>query len=224
VIRPEVAGGVIAGDKMAKVVQNMRLASVRKQMPIIADELQKWQRAQAAAQKVPNNEVYQRLALGAAASLQRALTPLGINLQDVMQQGPGAAQAEQQNNQQPKVQYKTGGAVRQQRAAGGAVARPQGDKVSQAAVHYRFPGEPNRVCMMCRMMIWPDRCTAVAGKIKPGGLCDLFERKKHQAQFSPEKIGAKRARNGHWYVPDRDRPGRYLIVLPKKAGAIGRGA
>jgi hypothetical protein len=55
-------------------------------------------------------------------------------------------------------------------------------KISQAAAHYGDRrGKPNHKCAICAHMIWPDKCTLVAGNIKPGGGCDLFERKRKVA-------------------------------------------
>ena len=36
---------------------------------------------------------------------------------------------------------------------------------------------------------------------------------------SPEAIGARKAKNGFYYIPDPDRPGKFMIVLPKKGAA-----
>jgi hypothetical protein len=43
-----------------------------------------------------------------------------------------------------------------------------------------------------------------------------WARANASAVFSPETIGARKAKNGFYYAPDPDRPGKYLIVLPKK--------
>jgi hypothetical protein len=66
------------------------------------------------------------------------------------------------------------------RARGGAVNHDS-DKISKAAAHYRDRGYDDEKCALCRMMIWPHGCSAVAGQIKPGGVCDLFERKRKVA-------------------------------------------
>jgi hypothetical protein len=39
---------------------------------------------------------------------------------------------------------------------------------------------------------------------------------------SPEAIGARKAKNGFYYIPDPDRPGKFMIVLPKKGAARER--
>ena len=41
---------------------------------------------------------------------------------------------------------------------------------------------------------------------------------KVEHKFNPESIGARKAKNGHYYIPDAKRPGKYLLVLPKKSG------
>jgi hypothetical protein len=33
------------------------------------------------------------------------------------------------------------------------------------------------------------------------------------ARFKPQMIGARKAKDGHWYVRDRSRPGKYLLVV-----------
>lgn len=68
--------------------------------------------------------------------------------------------------------YKDGGNVEndQQFAHGGHV------KQSKASVHYRA-GNPNKKCGICQMFVHPNGCTAVAGVVRAGGLCDLFKRK-----------------------------------------------
>jgi hypothetical protein len=38
--------------------------------------------------------------------------------------------------------------------------------------------------------------------------------------FDPSSIGARKAKNGHWFINDPSRPGKYLLVLPKGKGGM----
>lgn len=107
--------------------------------------------------------------LGAAKSPR--ISPLQI---------PGAVGAEpqQQDIPRPPGQQKNGGAVKQQRAAGGEVhADKVEDKATKAKVHYRG-GTKTKRCGLCTMFRAPHLCTAVRGGISPHGVCDLFEVKQ----------------------------------------------
>ena len=55
---------------------------------------------------------------------------------------------------------------------------------------------------------------------KQGG---AVEQKEESAIFDPRSIGARQARDGHWYVPDQSRLGKYLTPTPglsQKAFAV----
>jgi hypothetical protein len=56
-----------------------------------------------------------------------------------------------------------------------------------------------------------------------GGVSQKPEFAQGGQVFSPEAIGARRAKNGHFYIPDPHRPGKYMIVLPKSGLARARG-
>ena len=120
---PRIVGefaGITIGGRLEKAAERWH-NNISKQLPIVADEIQKWQRAQARAAKNPNWATNQGSVL-ATTLLQKSLAPLGIDLSklplqlpsgargapfDLKQlQGPGSAAAE---DQQPK-----------QRADGGA--------------------------------------------------------------------------------------------------------
>ena len=47
---------------------------------------------------------------------------------------------------------------------------------------------------------------------KQGG---AVEQKEESAIFDPRSIGARQARDGHWYVPDQSRLGKYLTPTPR---------
>lgn len=49
------------------------------------------------------------------------------------------------------------------------------EKASKQTAHYR-DGSPHKHCGLCTMFRPPKTCTAVAGDIKPMGLCDYFKR------------------------------------------------
>lgn len=50
----------------------------------------------------------------------------------------------------------------------------QNELVPQAQVNYR-PAEAGKACANCTFFIEPSSCQKVAGKIDPGGVCDLWE-------------------------------------------------
>lgn len=93
--------GITVGGKLERALANAH-GNVRSQLPILADQIQKWQKAQTLAQVRPNWATA-RTASAATLGLQRALAPLGIDLRGILQspvpaaaQPPTAAQ-----NQQP---------------------------------------------------------------------------------------------------------------------------
>src|SRR5580704_19141352 len=47
---------------------------------------------------------------------------------------------------------------------------------------------------------------------KQGG---AVEQKEESTEFDPRSIGARQARDGHWYVPDQSRLGKYLTPTPR---------
>jgi hypothetical protein len=54
---------------------------------------------------------------------------------------------------------------------------------------------------------------------KQGG---AVEQKEESAKFDPRSIGARQAHDGHWYVPDQSRLGKYLTPThaPNEAMAM----
>ena len=94
--------GITIGGKLERALEKLH-GGVSKQLPLVTNEMQKWQRAQARAAKNPNWATKQG-ALLATTSLQNSLRPLGIDFSRLQLPGPGTAQ-----DQQP-----------QQRADGGA--------------------------------------------------------------------------------------------------------
>lgn len=68
------------------------------------------------------------------------------------------------------------------RAHGGRVSADSHDKFTKQEALYRpVGGTAGHKCMQCQMFKWPNGCTAVAGSIKPGGVCALFEKKQKVA-------------------------------------------
>lgn len=88
--------GELAGYTLGKQAERMaenRFNVATKQLPIVAQQWQRWSRAQSAAAAQPANPLLGRAAVAATANLQRTLTPLGIELKDLTVQGPGTANA-----------------------------------------------------------------------------------------------------------------------------------
>jgi len=127
--------GLAAGSQTERALERLH-SGITKQLPIVADRMQQWNRAKSALQVAPN-PIRQRAAVAATMNLQRALTPLGIDLKNLAQQGPGTAQgAPNQNNiVRPPAQQKHGGAIDQQgksRAQGGKIREPSDSKRQKA--------------------------------------------------------------------------------------------
>jgi Inorganic Pyrophosphatase len=116
-------GGLAAGTQTEKALERLH-SGVSKQLPIVGDQMAKWSRAQSAASAQPMNPILQRGAVGATVNLQKALSPLGIDLKQITgAQGPGTASAgqNQPNVPGPVGQQKGGRVEGQQRATGGKV-------------------------------------------------------------------------------------------------------
>ena len=119
--------GAVAAGAAGKVAQKIQARTIAKQMPLVAEQMKRWQRAVEAADRA-NTPPSQALATIATLNLSRALAPLGLNLRSLAQQGPGTAQGapNQDSVPRPPPQQKDGGAVDQQqsesRAQGGIVA------------------------------------------------------------------------------------------------------
>ena len=74
-------------------------------------------------------------------------------------------------------------------AKGGAV------KATKKTVHYTT-GRAQRRCGLCTMFRKPDKCTAVAGIVSAGGVCDLFERKKELGHSGKARAATPRGHSG----------------------------
>jgi hypothetical protein len=178
--------GLAAGSQTERALERLH-SGVAKQLPIVGQQIAAWSRAQSLAQAAPNPTT-QALAKGATLNLQRALNPLGVQLSDVMAQGPqgpGSAYGapQQQNIPGPPPQQHNGGAVRQKSgfAHGGAIKRESESpvKVSKFKAHYQMHSrQRQRQCHLCTMFQPPRGCSAVSGTIAPHGVCDLFRAKK----------------------------------------------
>lgn len=116
--------GLTVGSKIEKAIEKTHF-DVSSQLPIISREMQKWNKAQSrlAAAKT-DNPLLRRAAVGATVGLQKALTPLGIDLTALLQ-SPAVTRAgdEQQEIPRPPAQQNNGGKVedKQKFAHGGAV-------------------------------------------------------------------------------------------------------
>jgi hypothetical protein len=161
------AVGYGAAEGIGAATQGIKAAQLNKQLPLVADQMQRWQKAVVKATRA-NAPPNQFQAVMAAKGLQNALSKLRIDFRPIIAAAMGNKE-DQQNQTLPPLQKKYGGAVGKQPrfAKGGHVVA------------------------------------------------------KHHPDFNPEHIGAKRAKNGHWYIKDPKRPGKWLIVLPKKGRAAG---
>jgi hypothetical protein len=124
-------GGLAAGSQTEKALERLH-SGVSKQLPIVGDQMAKWSRAQSAAMAQPTNPLLRQGAVGAAVNLQKALSPLGIDMKQLAGvppgPGPGNAQPNQQNVPGPVGQQHNGGRIEQQRATGGKVGGESGHK------------------------------------------------------------------------------------------------
>jgi len=175
---PLVAEGLGAGAAglAAKSAQALQARAVARQMTLVAEQVQKWQKALQAAQRA-NTPPSRAAATAATLNLSRTLAPLGIDLRQLT--GPTAAYSgqNQQNTPRPPNQQQNGGAVQQQRATGGKVGESHKAKATKTEAHYRGGSEKAR-CGICTMFEAPHGCSAVRGEISPRGLCDLYKRKE----------------------------------------------
>lgn len=89
-------------------------------------------------------------------------------------------------------------------------------KRSKYETHYGLTGPPCRECRNYKPSMHSEEAGALAACAIVGGLvrhdrsCDYFMR--GQEEFHPRMVGAKQAEDGEWYVPDVQRPGKYLRV------------
>ncbi len=84
--------GLTAGAQTERALERLH-SGVSKQLPLVADQMGAWNRAQSAAMAQPANPLLQRAAVGATVNLQKTLTPLGIDLKQLASgpQAPGTA-------------------------------------------------------------------------------------------------------------------------------------
>ena len=123
---PEIVGmglGASAASKIGAISQARNARQIARQMPLVAAQLQRYQRAVDAVNKA--NSAPSRTAEAVAAlNLSRSLSPLGINLGKLAAQGPGTAygESDQKNIPRPPSQKKDSDKIdQQQRAFGGMV-------------------------------------------------------------------------------------------------------
>lgn len=99
-------GGLTVGSQAEKVAVRAAQNRVAKQLPLVAQQWDRWSKAQSAAAAAPKNPLLQRAAVTATANLQGTLTPLIGKIQELAAQGPGTANAspQQQNVPRPPAQ------------------------------------------------------------------------------------------------------------------------
>ena len=131
---------------------------IKKQLPLFANKMDKWNKAVAAAQRT-GLPPYKTLAAAAFNEASRAASQLGINLTGIV---GAAAQEENDKKLRPQDQKRNGGAVNPQNRA-------------------------------------------------RGGVIDNSSRTK--PKFHPVIAGARLAPDGHYYLHDATRPGKFLRVV-----------
>jgi hypothetical protein len=85
-------GGLAVGSQTERALERLH-SGVSRQLPLVADQMVQWSRAQSRAMAQPANPLLRRAAVGATVNLQKTLTPLGIDLKQLAgtPQGPGTA-------------------------------------------------------------------------------------------------------------------------------------
>jgi len=189
----ELAGAAVgkgAAKMVGKIGEASEARAVSGQMPLVTDQLKKWQQAVARAQR--NTTPSARLAVTAASTqLGRSLEKLGVNLPSV-----AVANPEQNQDQVPRPpgERNDGGGVghEQGRAQGGHVAtlRAHGgrvnadaDKRTHESVHYvatsKTKGERCGACSMFQRFVKNGpACSQVQRPIAAAGHCVLFAREE----------------------------------------------
>jgi hypothetical protein len=116
------AVGAGAANVVGKGAQAIQARAVARQMPLVAEQMQQWQRAMLAAQRA-NTPPSRAAATAATLNLSRTLAPLGLNFQQIASQTPGSAYGGPNQQDVPgPVQKKDGGRIEgQQRATRGKV-------------------------------------------------------------------------------------------------------
>jgi probable phosphoglycerate mutase len=108
----------------------------------------------------------------------------------------------------------------QHAAAAAQVADEEQKKVSKGHVNYR-PGSVPQHCGNCKNYR-DHHCSLVRGVIDPSAVCTKWEKQTPGDLLDK----ARRAPDGHHYVPDPNRPGGYARLVPKNqqpASPTGRG-
>ena len=116
------AVGAGAANVVGRGAQAIQARAVARQMPLVAEQMQAWQRAMLAARRA-NTPPSRAAATAATLNLSRTLAPLGINFQQIAAQTPGSAYGGPNQQDVPgPVQKENGGRIEgQQRATGGKV-------------------------------------------------------------------------------------------------------
>ena len=120
---PRIVGefaGITIGGKLEKAAERWH-NNISKQLPIVADEMQKWQRAQARAAKNPNWATNQGAKV-ASVGLQKSLAPLGIDFNKLRLSGGNTPSINFNNLQLPGGVAAEPEQQPQQRADGGATS------------------------------------------------------------------------------------------------------
>lgn len=86
-------GGLTVGSQAERAMVRVAQNRVAKQLPLVAQQWQRWSKAQSAATAAPANALLQRAAVTATANLQGTLTPLLGKLDEIAGQGPATANA-----------------------------------------------------------------------------------------------------------------------------------
>lgn len=77
--------GELAGYAAGKQAEKLIAPTLKKNFPIISQEMRKWSEAQSRAMTQPQNTMAQRAAVSATINLQRALNPLGIKIDELVE-------------------------------------------------------------------------------------------------------------------------------------------
>lgn len=93
--------GAGAATIASKTAQAIQARAVAKQLPLVSQQLAKWQKALAVAVR-RNSTPSRATATTATLNLAQALSPLGINLQQIVAQSPGAAYGAPQQQGVPR--------------------------------------------------------------------------------------------------------------------------
>lgn len=207
-----VGAGIAKG--VGKIGERSQARVVAKQMPLIADQIRQWQRAVRAANRA--NSPLSQKALGvAAANLAQSLERIGVRGQapalppSRAEQAPALPPSRAEDNGSlsnspwasatPNAPWPI---ATPYRADGGAVFNKDTTSAELAKLVRRAAAQRSRDAVVRRL---PQRAN--------GGRSD-------QSPWHPAQIGAKRAGDGQWYLPDPDRPGKYLRVEKSRHAEI----